>query len=431
MSGSTATLTLHNREIFERNVTRGLVAGALAGGLHFVAHKLGVLLGSFLGFKAMAFPAPDQLHVLPLAYAALAATTVALARGDKLDRLLLIALGVILPAVPWALGISFEWTVALSGAAAGAVMVRAHMCEMGAEGAVASGRPGPLNYALGALLTSGLALAGVTVARSLGAFLQNAAMPSLLLALFGGMVLALFASIGSIGAHLALRPDPVEARCEDVIPRLQGDLKALATRALTLYQQCGKSLQELPREPAREEMARTLSRMTREAVDMAAEWSGLEAQLHSSATHDLAAQLEDLVKSAEKTRDEVARKQLEMGAQALREEMTHLQELQVQRERVVAKLKAEVALLERARVALLGMRSGQMSLKAAELSALARRFNSLSSLTTAEARMADAVATSAELAQHELHAETAAVDPGATGAASDPAPPIPGPKVSA
>jgi len=65
---------------------------------------------------------------------------------------------------------------------------------------------------------------------------------------------------------LALRPDPVEARCEEVIPRLTGDLKTLASRALTLYQQCGKSLQELPREPAREEMARTLSRMTREAV---------------------------------------------------------------------------------------------------------------------------------------------------------------------
>src|SRR5439155_15647840 len=161
MSGSTATLTLHHREIFERNVTRGLVAGLAAGTLHFLANKLGVLLGSFLGFKAMAFPAPDQLHVLPLTYAAIAATTVVLARGDRLDRLLLISLGVVLPAVPWALGISFGWTVALSGAAAGALMVRSRLCEVGEEGAVATGRPGPLNYALGALFTAGLAVAGV------------------------------------------------------------------------------------------------------------------------------------------------------------------------------------------------------------------------------------------------------------------------------
>lgn len=428
MSGSTATLTLHNRELFERNVTRGLVAGAVAGTLHFLANKLGVFLGSVLGFTPMAFPAPDDLHVLPLTYAALAATAVALARGDRMDRLMLIGLSVLLPAIPLWLGVSAGWTVALSGAAAGALMVRAHLCEVGEEGAVAAGRPGPLNYVLGAALTGGLAVAGVAVARSLGGWLQDAAMPSLLLALFGGVVLSLFASIGSIGGHLALRPDPVEARCEEVIPRLTGDLKALATRALTLYQQCGKSLQELPREPAREEMARTLSRMTREAVDLAAEWSGLEAQLQTSAAHDLAAQLDDLVKSAEKTKDAVAKKQLEMGAQALREEMEHLQELKTQRERIVAKLKAEVALLERARVALLGMRSGQMSIKAAELSALARRFNSLSSLTTAEARMADAVATSAELAAHELHAESAAVD---AGVAAAPASPTPGPKVNA
>src|SRR3954468_7077472 len=240
MSGTTATLTLHNREIFERNVTRGLLAGAVAGTLHFLANKLGVLLGSLLGFKAMAFPAPDQVHVLPLTYVAIAATAVALARGDKLDRLLLIALGVVLPAVPWALGISFGWTVALSGAAAGVLMVRSHLCEVGEEGAVAAGRPGPLNYAMGAAFTGGLAVAGVAVARSLGTWLQDASMPSLLLALFGGAVLSLFCAIGSIGGHLALRPDPVEARCEEVIPRLQGELKSLASRALALYQQCGK-----------------------------------------------------------------------------------------------------------------------------------------------------------------------------------------------
>ncbi|HVE87353.1 MAG TPA: hypothetical protein VND93_31065 [Myxococcales bacterium] len=107
--------------------------------------------------------------------------------------------------------------------------------------------------------------------------------------------------------------------------------------------------------------------------------------------------------------------------------------MHTQRERIVAKLKAEVALLERARVALLGMRSGQMSLKAAELSALARRFNSRSSLTTAEARMADAVATSAELAQHELaDADAARAGPAVDAAAAgEPAPPVPGPKVSA
>src|SRR5262245_7819772 len=159
------------------------------------------------------FPAPGQLHVLPLSYVAIAAAAVALARGDKMDRLLLIGLGVILPAIPWALGLSFAWTVALAGAAAGGLMVRSHLCELGEEGSVASGRPGALNYALGAVLTGGLAVAGMEVARALGARLADISTPSLLLTLFGGLVMALFVSIGSLGAHLAVKPDPVEARC--------------------------------------------------------------------------------------------------------------------------------------------------------------------------------------------------------------------------
>ena len=62
---------------------------------------------------------------------------------------------------------------------------------------------------------------------------------------------------------------------------------------------------------------------------------------------------------------------------------------------------SEVALLDRARIALLGMRSGHAQLKAAELSALARKLSALATAQGAEARMADAVATSAELTHQE------------------------------
>jgi len=66
-------------------------------------------------------------------------------------------------------------------------------------------------------------------------------------------------------------------------------------------------------------------------------------------------------------------------------------------ERILARLRAEVALLERARVALLSLRSGQAQLKAAELSALARRFRALSSVQWEEGQSLDAVATQAAL----------------------------------
>ncbi len=410
MSASTAILQLHHREVFERTVTRGLLAGGAAGAAHFMATRAGNVLAPLLGMSApQLFPASEATQFLPLTYATIVGVAVASARGDRLDRLLLIALGVVLPAIPWLLGLSAGWTVGLSAACAGALMVRSHLCGLGEEGQVGGGRPGLMNYALGALLTGGLAAAGTEVARAITFRLADFSTPPLLASLIAGVMLALFVGIGSVAGHLALKPDPVEARCEELIPQLLGEFKALANRALTLYQQCGKALAALPREPAREEMARTLAQTTREAVELAAQWSGLESQLQSGAVHDLSEQLAALTRDAQAARDPIARKQLEAAASSLREEMVRLEELSLQRERIVAKLKAQVALLERARVVLIGMQSGQMQLKAAELTALTRKLYSLSSLQSAEARLADAQAVSAELAQHEAHETIAAV----------------------
>jgi hypothetical protein len=216
-----------------------------------------------------------------------------------------------------------------------------------------------------------------------------------------GLVMALFTSIGGLAAHLALKADPVEARCEELIPQLSGEFQTQAQRALTLYRACGQSLQALPREPAREELARTLQRLTKEAVELAAEWAGVETQLQDDTQKELAREVADLHKSAAEARDPIARRQLEMAAASLKEEIDRLGELNNKRERILAKLKSQVALLERARVALIGMRSGHAQIKAAELSALSRKFNALAGAQADEAKLAHEVATGSELAEQE------------------------------
>ena len=120
---SATVLQLHHRESFERNVTRALAAGAGAGLLHLATLKAGVSV--------------------PLAYLALACTLLAVARGDKWDRILLSGLGVLLPALPYALGMAPAWTAGLSAAAAGALLVRAHLNERGEEGQVGEPAPHP------------------------------------------------------------------------------------------------------------------------------------------------------------------------------------------------------------------------------------------------------------------------------------------------
>ncbi|MBX5482522.1 MAG: hypothetical protein IRZ16_11900 [Myxococcaceae bacterium] len=381
---SPALLQLHHRESFERNVTFALVAGLAAGAVH--------LLLTRAGFQ------------VPLAYLAISGAAVATSRGRRFDRILLIALGLALPALPFFLGLEPGWTVALAAAAAGALMVRSHLCERGADGPLASGRPGGVNYVLGAALAAGLGLIALEVIRILGVRLSAIATPSLIAAGVLGAVFALFVAIGSLPAHLALRPDPVEARCEALLPQLAGDFHSLAARALELYRQCGEALTRLTRNREREELARTLSRMTTSAVELASEWSGVEHELEERTARELSEEIANLEKSAAGARDELAKRQLLLAAESLREELGRVGELTHRRERILAKLKAQVALLERARVSLLSLRSGQAQIRAAELSALSRKFSSLSELQSDEAKLADEVATGAELAHQEAEA---------------------------
>ncbi len=388
---SATVLQLHHREEFERNVTRALAAGAGAGLLHLAALKAGL--------------------PLPLAYLALAGSVLAVARGDKWDRILLSVLGVLLPALPYALGMTPAWTAGLSAAAAGALLVRAHLNERGEEGQVGERRPTLVNYLLGAGLCAALTLGGVEVARILAARLTELATPMLLGAGLAGAVVGLFVGLSSVAAHLALASDPVEARCEELLPQLSGDFHTLAERALTIYRQCGQSLAQLPREPAREELARTLSKMTRDAVELASEWAGVESQLEERAQTELQTEREELLRGAKASTDVVARKQLESAAASLGEEIEKLGELKQRRERILARLRAQVAQLDRARVALLSLRSGHAQMKAAELTALTRRFRTLASSQLEEGQAMDAVAAQATLAQTEVPSTAPAPTP--------------------
>lgn len=388
---SSAVLQLHQREVFERNVTRAIAFGAGAGVLHLALQRVGA-------------------QFVPLIYVAMVATCLSMVRGDRFDKLLLAGLSIALPAVAFLLDVSSTWKVGIGGALAGALMVRAHQCERGGENQVGGERPGVPNHLLGAGLAAGLAIAGLQVAKVFSARLTEVQTPMPVIAAVLGATLTLFIALASVAAHLALRPDPVEARCEELIPRLSGEFQTLSTRALTLYRQAGESLAQLPREPAREELARTLGRMTKGAVELAADWAGVEAQLEDHAQKNLQNEVDELEKSAKASTDAIARRQLEGAAASLREEVQRLDELKARRERILARLKAEVALLERARVSLISVRSGHTQLKAAELSAMARKFAALSTLQSDEGKLADAVAANAVLS-HEEAAKAVTIAP--------------------
>jgi len=395
---NTAVIQLHQRETFERNVTRAVVAGVGAGVMAWLTTRAQV--------------------PVPLSFLALVGTSLAFVRGTRVDRLLLSAGALMLPALPWVLGLSASWSVALAGAAAGAIMARARVAEKGTEGTVAAERPGTAHLVGTAVATAGLAMAGTEVARILSARMTDVDTPVLINFAVSGAVISLFAGIGSLATHLALKSDPVEAKAEELVPTLSGEFATQLRKALTSYRGSGLQLAALPREPAREELAQTLQRLMKDATALVAEWSGVEASVQESAQADLQKEIDELAHGAKTARDPVARQQLDEAARSLGEELERLGEVRLKRERVLAKVRAQVALLERARVALIGMRSSHATVRAAEMSAVTRKLNALALGQADEARLAHEVATSAELAAHEatvLEGEARARIQGARG----------------
>lgn len=379
---TTAVIQLHERETFERNVSRAVVAGVGAGLLAWLTGR--------------------ALVPVPLPFLALVGATLAFVRGTKVDRLVLSALAFVLPALPWLFNLSPAWSIALAGAAAGGVMAKARIAERGTEGSVGAERPG-VAHAVGAAAATGvLALAGTEVWHVLSARMTQFDTPVLINFGISGAVLALFASIGSLATHLALKSDPVEARAEELLSSVSGEFAIQVRKALVSYRGSGVLLASLPREPAREELAQTLQRLMGDATALMAEWAGVEASVQESAHVDLQREIAELTQSAKVSRDAVARHQLEDAALSLGEELERLGEVRLKRERVMAKVRAQVALLERARVALIGMRSSHATVRAAEMSAVARKLNALALGQADEARLAHEVATGAELAAREV-----------------------------
>ncbi|MGA9524912.1 MAG: hypothetical protein WBV82_25860 [Myxococcaceae bacterium] len=364
-------IRLHDRAAFEGGATRAIAAGAVAGACHALALRL----------------VPE----VPLAWVAFVAIALSAARGDRTDRTLLSIGSLVLPSVPWLLRLENEgWTVALSAAAAGLVMVRGRLCERGEAGLVGAYRPGGAHWLAAAVTTGASGFIGTQVVDVLTTRLVEQ-VPILLVAIGSGAVLALFAVLGTLAAHVALYPDPVEARCQALLWGSSGACRELGSRALALYRECGAELAKLPKGSAHVELARTLSEVTVSIAELASEWSSVDASVGLGGPDALEAEIASLELDAHNSRDAQAKHHLETAAASLREELGHFEQHALHRERILSRLRLELTTLERARGALAGLRSGHAQLRATELAALARSFDELARHQRDEAQIAEEV----------------------------------------
>jgi hypothetical protein len=346
MTTMAPSLRLLHRDGFERRTLRALVGGAAVGLLAALAERVRV-------------PVEPGLAVVVAALAGVQPKPGT--RGLVWVSLPLLA------AVPYLLQAEAPVPQALSGAIAAALVCWLGPGEerVGAPAGVAAGA-----VAAGLLVPLGLYVQQVLQAR----FFPTG---GLLGALAGFSAVALFWSVGTLASHVTLYQDAVESRGDALEAQVSGQARALVSRTRALYRQCRTEALKMPPGAGRNELAGVLQKMASEAFTLAEAHAQLEAQLSAVVPQDVETQVEALRTRALATEDAVARRQLELAASSLGEELNRLNLLARKQERLLAQLHAQVALLERARVSLVGVAGSEAGAKGAQAAHLAQRLAAL------------------------------------------------------
>ncbi|PTL84864.1 hypothetical protein [Vitiosangium sp. GDMCC 1.1324] len=340
------SVQLQEREDFEVRTLRALGGGAAVG---------------------LAVAAASRMHLhLDMTFFAVAGAAVASARADWKVRLgMLVGLPVLLN-IPEVLNVPTPLSEACMGTLAAGVV-----------GLVGTRwKPKPLQVLAGAVGAGMMVPLGLYVKTVMDARFFDGRLGAVG-AVVGLAAVALFWSVGTLAAHVRVHGNAVEARGTALEKQLSGEAQGLVSRAVTLYGQCQKEAARLTAGPGKTELVGVLEKMAREVFSLAESHAQLEAQLRAVQQGDVDAQVQELRAKAAATTDAVARRQLELAASSLGEELNHLDILGRKRERMLAQLHAQVALLERARVSLVGVQGGDVASKGEQAAQLARKLAAL------------------------------------------------------
>ncbi|GHG89604.1 hypothetical protein [Comamonas sp. JC664] len=341
------SLQFFHREEFESRTLRALGGAACVGLVAGAAQRLHVDLGP--------------------GYLAVAAAALACAKPTGVHPLTLRLALAVVPALPYFFEAPEPVPQSIGGALAAALV---GWVGLGREH---PGKPAAVAVsaaAAGVLVPLGLYVQQVLEARLLGS-------TGMLSALVSFLVVGLFWGIGTLPANVTVELDAVEARGRRLEDGLQGESRDLSARALSLYRQCKASVMKLPASPGRSELLGVVEKLAGECFSLAEAHHGLAAQLGSVVANDVDAQVRELRQRAAATQDAVARRQLELAASSLGEELNHLDVLARRSERLLAQLHAQVALLERARVSFIGVQGSELGAKGAQAADLARKLKQL------------------------------------------------------
>lgn len=226
----------------------------------------------------------------------------------------------------------------------------------------------PKRMALSGLFAGAFAFAGLQVGAVVletGLFLPL--VPAPLAAAGAGAVVGLFVGLSSAPRHLLPARDPIEEAFDDALAVRDGELHELLTRALGQYVGL-RGVLPSPREggPTAARVATEVKAQLLRILRIAEDCRRLDDQLAREDREALEARIEDLAGRESSTVDDTARRTYAEARSTLEEQGRALERIERGRERVLAKLHANLALLEKLRLALVQLESAHAERRDAE-----------------------------------------------------------------
>ncbi|MFO0728662.1 MAG: hypothetical protein U1E65_33100 [Myxococcota bacterium] len=243
---------------------------------------------------------------------------------------------------------------------------------------LARGEP-PARMAATGAFTGLFAFAGIYVASVLlrTPFL-GMLLPGPLAAAAAGGAFGLFLGLGSTPKHLRPAEEPVEKAYAQALRGAQGELKEILERALLIYRAIRVDLSARAAGKMELELGKRVSDLSLRILRITEQTTGIERDLGTAPAAELEDRILGLKKKAEATSDDAAKKTLLSTVDSLESQKQAVLAIGRGLERVVARLHANVALLEKVRFSLVHAKSADAERSHGEASPLTETIEELS-----------------------------------------------------
>lgn len=220
--------------------------------------------------------------------------------------------------------------------------------------------------------------AGLYVAQvMLGWEVFEGVVPSLLGHSAAGATAGLFIGLAAAPRHLGRSPDPVEAAYAPALAITDGEIQDILQRTIGIHRSLKSDLQSrtdansIPRVAGRE------AELVLRILHIAGECRQIQSDLEATPATEIEARIADLKQRAEGASDVAARQTYLDTVSSLVEQLDAVVRIEGGRDRVVARLHATVALLEKLRFALIHLRSADAQRVGDELSSVTDALDAL------------------------------------------------------